>query len=183
MQITLNLGRRSFLAGSAVAIACVVGTALISAQRTPTAPPRWVTVKTFSLLNQTSVLVPPYTIYTPVESGLFRVSYYVEPVSTTLTAPNSSDTICPNVSYVDDSGTSQTRLLNAINDYVPSTCAGVAILPSGPPAIFQSAGDEFVFRAKASIPITLNFSVGTISSTYNVVGIIEHLTGSVPNGG
>jgi hypothetical protein len=156
-----------------VVVSCFVLAVVLIATRThaqPSAVPMWQTIKTATLSNQTAPISSPYTLYTPAVAGTYRVSYFVEPVSTTL--PNNvEDLFYPGVTYTDDSGQAQ----NSLN-IAWANPAFAYVNPSGM-AQFQSYGSVFVLHSKAGFPIGISVTGNaSYSSTYNVILTIERLT-------
>src|SRR5579872_5244406 len=93
-----------------IALAFAFLAAPIMMAQQPTAP-AWVTVATFSLLNRTEFIITPAAIYAPTEPGLYRISYYVEAVAVSpAVPPDSYDYICPSIFWIDDSGSTQSRI-------------------------------------------------------------------------
>jgi hypothetical protein len=150
----------------AFALITPLATQLVRAQQ-----PNWVTVDNFSLVNQTQATGTPIAIYSPPTPGLYRISYYIEAVATTLTTP-ATDFVCSTFSYTDDSGQLQYR--NGPN----GTCAITSLGGNGA-ASFAGTSDIFVFRSKAmpiSITVADESGLGGVFTTYNITGTIEHLT-------
>ncbi|HEV2176952.1 MAG TPA: hypothetical protein VGW33_07095 [Terriglobia bacterium] len=172
--------KRGFMAGAVIALFLAGIGVLSKAQsvaQTPT-PPSWQIVKTVTLLNQTNPIVNPQTLFTPKEDGLFRVSYYLEPIATTAQENNGvgGDYICPSVFYVDDSGLQQDRSVSQVTGNV---CAQGGIL-NGTTLLLTGISDVFTFKAKAGNAITLNVvnqNGPGLSTTYNVLVTIEGFKG------
>ena len=126
-------------------VLAVLSVPLVRAQQAGT--PAWVTVASFSSLNQKQAITTPLAIYSPTQAGLYRISYYIEAVATTLTMPVTYDYVCASVYYTGDSGQIQQRTA------YPPACAESFIQSDGV-ASFYGGGDVFVFRSK-SLPISI----------------------------
>jgi len=120
------------------------------------------------LVNQTAP-IPTTSLFTPTQSGLFRLSAYA---TITTPDPNSSSSWDYSFTWTDDSGLSQgggERVLCACgNDNTPGTFTwqGVA-----------SFGTTLIFQAKAGIPVTYTVTQdGPVdASVYAVYYTIERL--------
>jgi hypothetical protein len=90
----MNVFTRNQLIGTVYVLAAFAAVAPLRAQSSMV--PLWVNIKSVTLNNQTAPIVTPYVLYTPAQSATFRVSFFVEPISTTL-APGNSDTFYPGI--------------------------------------------------------------------------------------
>jgi hypothetical protein len=157
-----------------VIVLAALAAPLAQAQVQHSATSAWVTVDNFSLLNQTQAITTPTPIYAPPMAGLYRVSYYIEAVGTTLTMPPpATDSVCLTVSWTDDSGQAQYPIGFSI-------CAASSLGNNGAPYL-TGTGNVIVFRSKAT-PINItafaSSNSGIPATTYNVTGTIERWTTS-----
>src|SRR5260370_34567475 len=129
-----------------------------SAAASPTTPPSPVIVARAKLVNQTAP-IPTTTIFTPTQTGLYRLSVYA---TVTTTDPSSQSYWNFNAGWTDDAKpvSVNTILYTTGNVSGPFDYLGVLI----------AGGTEIPFEAKAGTPITYSISQdnGPDNSAYSL---------------
>lgn len=120
------------------------------------------------LMNQTSP-IPTAAIYTPAQSGLFRLSVYA---SMTTPLNDSYDTWNYSVSWTDDSGEQSANLLLYANVIQSGQFVQFASTAAGPQSL---AGPVLTFEAKAGVPITHTMTGTKDGSAYLLYYTLERL--------
>ena len=130
-------------------------------------------VKVANFTNQTGA-IPGTTVFTSLADGLFRVSIYMEELSTNA-ANNSDGAMCPSLVYTGDSGVASQG--NAGGGSV----GGPACLLISPELNGNDASTVFPFRAKANTPVSFSssFAGGVIPTqpwSYSAYVVVELIT-------
>jgi len=134
-----------------------------SADAAPTTPSSPVIVARGKQMNQTAP-IPPTTIFTPSQDGLFRLSMYG---TMTTIDPNSQSGWRYTLTWTDASDTVNIQVLFASSDNEAGRWAGFSGEPAWTPA----------FQAKAGIPVTYSITQNgpPDSSVYALYWAVERL--------
>ena len=130
---------------------------------TPTSP---TIVASIALTNQTAT-IPPTTVFTPTQTGLYRLSVYM---TQTVSVPRSTSEWRYNLAWVDDAGVEGTGFYGVISVSTAKT----------PPSAWGSSngtspGNVAIFQAIAGQPVTYSVLCNKAGGAYSLYFTVEQL--------